>query len=144
MFAHGRHEAVKRVQPGDWLAYYSPRTVLKGGEEVRAFTAIGKIRRPRALRSRDGRGPRRLAARHRLREEGARGRRLSAPRRASFIKDRQHWGIFFHRSLFSVPRDDFALIAKAMGLDPNRPLSAVDRRAKEWPQLLSEARAGTD
>jgi hypothetical protein len=38
----------------------------------------------------------------------------------SFIKDRQHWGLFFHRSIFSVPRDDFALIAEAMGLDPKR------------------------
>ena len=38
----------------------------------------------------------------------------------SFIKDRAHWGLFFHRGLFSAPRDDFARIAAAMGLDPNR------------------------
>ena len=40
MFAHGRHDAVKRTDAGDWLAYYSPRTLLKGGEQVRAFTAV--------------------------------------------------------------------------------------------------------
>ena len=40
MFAHGRHAEVMRTRPREWLAYYSPRTVLKGGEEVRAFTAI--------------------------------------------------------------------------------------------------------
>src|SRR4051812_2485052 len=43
MFAHGRHAAVKRTGPGEWLAYYSPRTLLKGGDEVRAFTAIGRF-----------------------------------------------------------------------------------------------------
>src|SRR5262245_28949542 len=44
MFAHGRHAPVKRVQPGEWLAYYSPRTRLNEGDEVRAFTAIGRIK----------------------------------------------------------------------------------------------------
>jgi hypothetical protein len=43
MFAHGKHEAVKRVRPGDWIAYYSPRSEMGRGEEVRAFTAIGRV-----------------------------------------------------------------------------------------------------
>ena len=34
MFAHGKHEAVKRVRPGDWIAYYSPRTGMREGEKV--------------------------------------------------------------------------------------------------------------
>ena len=120
MFAHGRHDAVKRVKPGDWLAYYSPRTVLKGGEEVRAFTAIGKIGDREPYEAEMARGPHRLATRHRIREESVGGGIYPLLDELSFIKDRQHWGIFFHRSLFSVTRDDFALIAKAMGLDPRR------------------------
>src|SRR5438105_403412 len=43
MFAHGRHDAVKRTSAGEWLAYYSPRVMLNAGEEVRAFTAIGRF-----------------------------------------------------------------------------------------------------
>ena len=43
MFSHGRHDAVKRVRPGDWIAYYAPRTELEGGDAVRAFTAIGCV-----------------------------------------------------------------------------------------------------
>ena len=82
MFAHGRHEAVKRTGPGDWLAYYSPRTLLKGGEEVRAFTAIGRIadREPYEAEMSAGRvGWRRDIAYEKRR---ARGRRLPAARRA--------------------------------------------------------------
>jgi hypothetical protein len=36
--------------------------------------------------------------------------------RFSFVKDRGHWGMYFRRSLFSVARGDFALIAAAMGV----------------------------
>ena len=31
MFAHGRHEAVKRVLPDDWVTYYSPREGMDAG-----------------------------------------------------------------------------------------------------------------
>ena len=120
MFAHGKHEAVMRVKPGDWLAYYSPRTVLKGGDEVRAFTAIGKIgeREPYQAEMAEGRtGWRRdIAYEKKAREAGSIRSSTSCPS----SRTAQHWGIFFHRSLFSVTRDDFALIAKAMGLDPRR------------------------
>ena len=118
MFAHGKHEAVLRVRPGDWLAYYSPRTILKGGDEVRAFTAIGRIAdgEPYESEGMAGRAGwrRRIAYERKAREASV----YPLLDELSFIKDRQHWGIFFHRSLFSVSRDDFQLIAKAMGVDP--------------------------
>lgn len=120
MFAHGRHEAVIRVRPGDWLAYYSPRTVLNGGDQVRAFTAIGKIAERQPYQGEmgpDNTGWRRdIAYASDAREAGV----YPLLDALSFIRNRTHWGLFFHRSLFSVPRDDFALIAEAMGVDPNR------------------------
>jgi hypothetical protein len=119
MFAHGKREAIERVRPGDWLAYYSPRTLFRGGDEVRAFTAIGRIaeREPYEVEMSAGHaGWRRDAAFEKAHEAGV----YPLLDQLSFIKDRQHWGIFFHRSLFSVSRDDFALIAEAMGLDPTR------------------------
>ena len=120
MFAHGRHDAMKRTNAGDWLAYYSPRTVLKGGDDVRAFTAVGRFtdREPYEVEISAGRvGWRRDVAWAKKAHEANVYPLLD---QLSFIKDRQHWGIFFHRSLFSVSRDDFTLIAEAMGLDPAR------------------------
>jgi len=120
MFAHGRHDAVKRTGAGEWLAYYSPRTLLKGGEEVRAFTAIGKFseREPYEAEMTAGRvGWRRDCAFEKSAHEAGVYPLLDE---LSFIKDRMHWGLFFHRSLFSVSRDDFARIAAAMGVDPKR------------------------
>src|SRR5262245_24944418 len=103
MFAHGRHDAMKRTSSGDWLAYYSPRTLLKGGEEVRAFTAIGRFtdREPYEVEISFGRiGWRRDVAWAKKTHDANVYPLLD---QLSFIKDREHWGLFFHRSLFSVP-----------------------------------------
>ena len=119
MFSHGRHEAVKRVRPGDWLAYYSPRTELEGGREVRAFTAIGRVveREPYQAEMSAGRlGWRRDVAYAEAREADI----YPLLPKLSFIKDPAHWGVAFRRGLFAIPRDDFALIAAAMGLDPDQ------------------------
>ena len=40
---HGRRDGLARLAAGDWLAYYSPRTSLHGGEPLQAFTALGVI-----------------------------------------------------------------------------------------------------
>jgi hypothetical protein len=40
---HGKSAPLKRMQPGDWLIYYSPRTDLAKGEPLQAFTAIGQV-----------------------------------------------------------------------------------------------------
>jgi hypothetical protein len=118
MFAHGRHDAVKRTSPGEWLAYYSPRTLLAAGDEVRAFTAIGRFTKREPYEAEMGAGRvgwrRDIAWERQAREAGV----YPLLDELSFIRDRAHWGLFFHRSLFSVPREDFALIAAAMGLEP--------------------------
>lgn len=115
MFSHGRHEAAKRVQPDDWVAYYAPREGMNEGAELRAFTAIGRVL------------PGDAAERQML--PGVTGwyRRMrwldATPAdiyplldRLSFVKDRQHWGMYFRKSLFKVDLEDFALIAEAMGV----------------------------
>jgi hypothetical protein len=120
MFAHGRHDAIMRTKAGECLAYYSPRTLLKGGEEVHAFTAIGRFteREPYETELMAGRVGwlRDIKFESQAREADV----YPLLDTLSFIKDRQHWGLFFHRSLFSVPRVDFVRIAAAMGLDPKR------------------------
>ncbi len=119
MFSHGRHDAVKRVRPGDWIAYYSPRTELEGGDAVRAFTAIGCVAEGEPYEAEMGEG----RAGWRRHVDYAKGRDADIypllPR-LSFIKDPAHWGMAFRRGLFAISREDFALIAAAMGLDPDQ------------------------
>lgn len=40
---HGRNNPLKRLNPGDWIIYYSPRAALNDGKRVQAFTAIGQV-----------------------------------------------------------------------------------------------------
>ncbi|GAB1640060.1 EVE domain-containing protein [Krasilnikovia sp. MM14-A1259] len=40
---HGKRDGLARLAAGDWLVYYSPRTSLRGGVPLQAFTAIGVV-----------------------------------------------------------------------------------------------------
>lgn len=40
---HGKRAPLQRLTAGDWLVYYSPRTGIRSGEVVKAFTAIGEV-----------------------------------------------------------------------------------------------------
>lgn len=43
MLNHGRLAPLTRMQPGDSLIYYSPRTSYPDGAPLKAFTAIGTV-----------------------------------------------------------------------------------------------------
>ena len=43
MMNHGKLAPLKRLGPGDGLAYYSPKTAWPEGEVLKAFTAIGTV-----------------------------------------------------------------------------------------------------
>ena len=113
---HGRNTRLRRLERGDWIVFYSPRTQIRGGEPLQAFTAIGRIAddEPFQVEMTPEFHPwRRLvdfvASRH-------------APARPlvgslSFITDEQRWGYPFRRGLFEVPAEDFATIATAMGVE---------------------------
>ncbi|MEC0125413.1 EVE domain-containing protein [Paenibacillus pabuli] len=40
---HGKAASLRKMNAGDWLIYYSPRTSLQGGKVLQAFTAIGRV-----------------------------------------------------------------------------------------------------
>jgi hypothetical protein len=114
MFAHGRHDAAKKVLPGDWVAYYSPRQGMKEGAEVRAFTAVGRV-----LPGDPGEREMLPGTTGWYRRVGWLDARPAdiypLLDRFSFVTDRQHWGMYFRKSLFKVSSADFGLIADAMG-----------------------------
>ena len=115
MFAHGKHSAVKQVQPGDWFAYYSPAHTMGGTDTVRRFTAIGQVlpgEPAEMLMGVDGTGWRRSARFLAAQEADI---YLLLPQ-LSFVTNPSHWGMFFRKSLFRVEAGDFAVIAEAMGV----------------------------
>jgi len=40
---HGKAAPIRRLAPGDWIAYYSPRESYPDGALLQAFTAIGEV-----------------------------------------------------------------------------------------------------
>lgn len=40
---HGRHDAIRALRKGDWLAYYAPRDGMGTGAPVQSFTALGRV-----------------------------------------------------------------------------------------------------
>ncbi len=113
---HGKAAPVQRLSPGDWIAYYSPRTALHGGEPVQAFTAIGRIAPGEVYRGDMGGGF------HPFRRDVAWRDCRAAPiqplrERLGFTQGRTNWGFAFRRGSFAVDAEDFAVIAEAMGVD---------------------------
>lgn len=113
---HGKEAPIRRLETGDWLAYYSPKNELGGGEPVRSFTAIGRIEPGDAYQA--DMDP----SIHPWRRDVARKRAASeAPIRPlletlELTKGRRSWGIVFRRSLIAVSETDFRIIAAAMAV----------------------------
>lgn len=113
--SHGKAGPVKRLSPGDWIAYYSPRQTMEEGEPVQAFTAIGMIKPGEPYEGVMGGGF------HALRRDVAFLKGKDAPVRPlladlGFTRGRASWGYAFRRGSFEVSADDFHIIARAMGV----------------------------
>ncbi len=39
---HGKPNMLRKMARGDWIVFYSPRTIHPDGDPVQAFTAIGQ------------------------------------------------------------------------------------------------------
>lgn len=112
---HGKAAPLKRMQVGDWLVYYSPKTEMTDGEPLQCFTAIGKV---------VGNDVYEFA----MTPEFVPYRRdiaylpcTAAPiqpliPQLSFIKDPKRWGYPFRMGQIEMTRQDCELIAKAMGV----------------------------
>ncbi len=111
---HGKSAPLARMQPGDWLVYYSPRLSLGGAAPCQEFTALGQVLSAPVYSC--AVTPTFTAARRDVRFVAAQ----SAPIRPllgqlAFITDQQRWGYLFRRGHFAISAADFAVIAGAMG-----------------------------
>lgn len=112
---HGKAAPARRMSPGDWIVYYSPRTAFRGGASLQAFTAIGRIRPGAAYAFDMGGGfvpmrrdvdfvPCRAASIKPLIE------------RLAFIRNKRSWGYTFRTGMIEIEPPDFETIAAEMGV----------------------------
>lgn len=110
---HGRATRLARIDKGDFIAFYSPRTEYPAGAPWQAFTAIGRITDsvPYQIEMRPGFRPWRRKMKF-LKGRDAPIHPLIAG--LEFIVDKKRWGFPFRRGLFEVSPGDFEQIASAM------------------------------
>ena len=112
---HGRHAPLQKLSPGDWILYYSPRSRMRGGDPVQAFTAIGKVKTGEAYQVHQRKGFRPFRRDVAYRRAARPAPMVDLRERLSFTRDRRsRWGMVFRRGAFEISREDFALIAKKM------------------------------
>lgn len=113
---HGKSNPLKRMNPGDWIVYYSPRSTFKDGETVQSFTALGQILAGEPYLFDIGNNfiPHRRDVRFVEVIETAIRPMIED---LSFIKNKQSWGYVFRFGLLEIPEADFQLIVTAMGAE---------------------------
>lgn len=111
MLNHGKLAPLRRLSPGDWLIFYSPKTAYPDGTPLKAFTAIGTVRDapPYPAEMRPGMpGHRRDIDWRAARETPISG----LMDRLEFT--RGNWGMLARRGLFEISDADFQTIRAAM------------------------------
>ena len=109
---HGKAPPLRRLQPGDWLVYYSP-SVEMGGAPLRAFTAIGRVEDDRVFTFDMGGGF--VPFRRRVRYLAATEAPLAPLAARLDLCASRSWGMALRRGLLPLSLEDLAVIAGAMG-----------------------------
>lgn len=114
---HGKSAPLRRIKPGDIVAYYSPVEVLGTRIPLQAFTALGRVREGEPYMGYMGEGftP--------FRRDVDWFAATPAPIRPllphlAFTMDSPNWGAPFRYGLFAVSAGDMGLIASAMESPP--------------------------
>lgn len=109
---HGKGTPLRRISPGDWVAYYSPTETFGGNDRLQAFTAIGVVKSGDPYRAdMDGFQPFRRDVRWINAAETPIRPLLDA---LSFSADNRNWGYQLRLGLFEIERRDMRRIARAM------------------------------
>lgn len=113
---HGKCAPLKRVQPGDRVAYYAPTVTLGGKDRLQSFVSIGLVQPgvPYAFDMGGGFVPFRRDVVYVPAQEAAITPLLD---NFEFVQDRTRWGYSFRFGLFKVSDAYMRLIANAMQAD---------------------------
>jgi hypothetical protein len=113
---HGKCAPLKRVAPGDRVAYYAPALTMGGKDKLQSFVSIGIVQPgdPYAFNMGGGFVPFRRDVHYVPANEAAIAPLLD---HFEFVEDRMRWGYKFRFGLFDVTDHDMQLIASAMHVD---------------------------
>lgn len=109
---HGKPTMLRRMARGDWIVFYSPRTVYPDGPPLQAFTAIGQIvdDEPYLDASTDTERWRRNVDFLDCAETPIR----PLIEHLNFIEDKSRWGYKFRFGVFKIGDADLEVIRSAM------------------------------
>jgi hypothetical protein len=115
---HGKGGPLKRMNPGDWIIYYSPVEFFGQKESCRKFTAIGKIKDndPYQFCMDENFIPWRRDVDFIKAKDVAIEPLIE---QFDFITNKSRWGFPFRRGCFEISQKDFHLIAHKMGVQLN-------------------------
>ena len=116
---HGKLGPIRRVLPGDLVAYYAPTLRMGGKEKCQSFISFGIVE-PGAPYAFDmgAELPNFVPFRRNVRYLEAVETPIAPLLDAfEFVEDRSRWGYKFRFGLFSISNHDMALIARAMQVD---------------------------
>jgi hypothetical protein len=110
---HGKQAPLRRIHPGDGIAYYSPTEIYGGKDRLQAFTLIGRVSDADIYPGEMGG----WTAWRRDVDWAAAHDAPIAPLldRLEFTRGRKNWGYQLRFGLFEISQADFDLIAEAMG-----------------------------
>ena len=113
---HGKQAPLKRIAPGDRVAYYAPATVYGGTDKLQSFVSIGVVQPGEAYAFDMGNGfvPWRRDVRYARAQETPIAPLIEA---LEFVEDPKRWGYKFRFGLFEIDAQDLWLIAQAMWAD---------------------------
>lgn len=113
---HGKLAPMRRIHPGDRVAYYAPTVTMGGKDTWQRFVSIGVVLpgEPFAFDQGGGFVPNRRDVGYVASQEAPIAPLLHA---LEFVEDRQRWGYKFRFGLFAISDHDMRLIAQAMAAD---------------------------
>ena len=110
---HGKAAPLRRILPGDRVAYYSPTRAFRGEGRLQAFTAIGVVREGAPYRANIGEGFQPFR-RDISWLEAHEAPILPLREALDFTSGEPNWGYRFRFGLLPVSDGDMRLIAHAM------------------------------
>jgi hypothetical protein len=114
---HGKASPLRRLQPGDRIAYYSPTIEFRGKEKCQAFTSFGIVgdAPPYQFDMGEGFCPFRRDVQWLETHDASIQPLLDE---LEFSAGKRNWGYQLRFGLFAVSDHDMRRIAEAMGIKP--------------------------